>query len=173
MQVCSWLYSPESLLVGIRSLPLPWPFGSSQVQLSWLPLQLLLDYAEHYCTLQLCRLGIENTECYLIDLPTFGNWNFDVTNVSNFQAALPQGIVPFVFAKEYNVHPDILSTGFALKPFLPFLSYICQAIVNTFIPMHASVVILYASVISLFHVSIASFDAWFSFVRVSCGMPPM
>ncbi|XP_042410063.1 probable auxin efflux carrier component 1b [Zingiber officinale] len=26
-------------------------------------------------------------------------------------AALPQGIVPFVFAKEYNVHPDILSTG--------------------------------------------------------------
>ncbi|KAH9739967.1 auxin efflux carrier component 8 [Citrus sinensis] len=27
------------------------------------------------------------------------------------QAALPQGIVPFVFAKEYNVHPDILSTG--------------------------------------------------------------
>nr|BAH47607.1 auxin:hydrogen symporter/transporter [Zinnia elegans] len=27
------------------------------------------------------------------------------------QAALPQGIVPFGFAKEYNVHPDILSTG--------------------------------------------------------------
>lgn len=27
------------------------------------------------------------------------------------QAALPQGIVPFVFAKEYNVHPDVLSTG--------------------------------------------------------------
>ncbi|XAR69559.1 hypothetical protein NMG60_11001197 [Bertholletia excelsa] len=27
------------------------------------------------------------------------------------QASLPQGIVPFVFAKEYNVHPDILSTG--------------------------------------------------------------
>ncbi|PQM38903.1 putative auxin efflux carrier component 1b [Prunus yedoensis var. nudiflora] len=27
------------------------------------------------------------------------------------RAALPQGIVPFVFAKEYNVHPDILSTG--------------------------------------------------------------
>jgi hypothetical protein len=24
---------------------------------------------------------------------------------------LPQGIVPFVFAKEYNVHPDILSTA--------------------------------------------------------------
>jgi hypothetical protein len=29
----------------------------------------------------------------------------------DFQAALPQGIVPFVFAKEYNVHPDILSTA--------------------------------------------------------------
>ncbi|KAG6489681.1 hypothetical protein ZIOFF_050957 [Zingiber officinale] len=27
-------------------------------------------------------------------------------------AALPQGIVPFVFAKEYDVHPDILSTGY-------------------------------------------------------------
>nr|CAB3490841.1 unnamed protein product [Digitaria exilis] len=26
-------------------------------------------------------------------------------------AALPQGIVPFVFAKEYNVHPNILSTA--------------------------------------------------------------
>ncbi|GER35800.1 auxin efflux carrier protein, partial [Striga asiatica] len=28
-----------------------------------------------------------------------------------FSLALPQGIVPFVFAKEYNVHPEILSTG--------------------------------------------------------------
>lgn len=28
------------------------------------------------------------------------------------QAALPQGIVPFVFAKEYNVHPSLLSTGY-------------------------------------------------------------
>ncbi|XP_028794951.1 auxin efflux carrier component 6-like isoform X1 [Neltuma alba] len=27
------------------------------------------------------------------------------------QASLPQGIVPFVFAREYGVHPDILSTG--------------------------------------------------------------
>ncbi|CAN6465879.1 unnamed protein product [Victoria cruziana] len=32
-------------------------------------------------------------------------------HVAVVQAALPQGIVPFVFAKEYNVHPDILSTG--------------------------------------------------------------
>ncbi|URE27329.1 auxin efflux carrier [Musa troglodytarum] len=27
------------------------------------------------------------------------------------RAALPQGIVPFVFAKEYNLHPAILSTA--------------------------------------------------------------
>ncbi|XP_052196057.1 auxin efflux carrier component 8 isoform X2 [Diospyros lotus] len=31
--------------------------------------------------------------------------------VAIVQAALPQGIVPFVFAKEYNIDPDILSTG--------------------------------------------------------------
>ncbi|KVI09096.1 Auxin efflux carrier [Cynara cardunculus var. scolymus] len=31
--------------------------------------------------------------------------------IAVIQAALPQGIVPFVFANEYNVHPDILSTG--------------------------------------------------------------
>ncbi|KAK4281023.1 hypothetical protein QN277_012567 [Acacia crassicarpa] len=30
------------------------------------------------------------------------------------QAALPQGIVPFVFAKEYHVHPALLSTGVIL-----------------------------------------------------------
>ncbi|WJX48538.1 Peptidyl-prolyl cis-trans isomerase NIMA-interacting protein 1 [Trifolium repens] len=32
-------------------------------------------------------------------------------HVAIVQAAIPQGIVPFVFAKEYDVHPDILSTG--------------------------------------------------------------
>ncbi|CAM8973373.1 hypothetical protein QQ045_030324 [Rhodiola kirilowii] len=32
-------------------------------------------------------------------------------HIAIVQAALPQGIVPFVFAKEYNVHPGILSTG--------------------------------------------------------------
>ncbi|KAK4793792.1 hypothetical protein SAY86_011786 [Trapa natans] len=32
-------------------------------------------------------------------------------HVAIVQAALPQGIVPFVFAKEYSIHPDILSTG--------------------------------------------------------------
>ncbi|KAG0500281.1 hypothetical protein HPP92_000353 [Vanilla planifolia] len=30
--------------------------------------------------------------------------------VSIVQAALPQGIVPFVFAKEYDLHPEIMST---------------------------------------------------------------
>ncbi|KAM3339709.1 putative auxin efflux carrier component 1b [Capsicum galapagoense] len=32
-------------------------------------------------------------------------------HIAIVQAALPQGIVPFVFAKEYNLHPQILSTG--------------------------------------------------------------
>ncbi|KAF4350910.1 hypothetical protein G4B88_029076 [Cannabis sativa] len=45
--------------------------------------------------------------------------------VAIVQAALPQGIVPFVFAKEYNVHPDILSTGAKpkiwLSELIPFL----------------------------------------------------
>ncbi|XP_068636603.1 auxin efflux carrier component 3-like [Aristolochia californica] len=35
----------------------------------------------------------------------------DLLHVAIVQAALPQGIVPFVFAKEYNVHPAILSTA--------------------------------------------------------------
>ncbi|KAL8531835.1 hypothetical protein ACS0TY_008438 [Phlomoides rotata] len=35
----------------------------------------------------------------------------NLLHVAIVQAALPQGIVPFVFAKEYNVHPAILSTG--------------------------------------------------------------
>ncbi|XP_027358401.1 probable auxin efflux carrier component 8 isoform X2 [Abrus precatorius] len=34
--------------------------------------------------------------------------------VAIVQAALPQGIVPFVFAREYNVNPGILSTGVLL-----------------------------------------------------------
>ncbi|KAH6771563.1 Auxin efflux carrier family protein [Perilla frutescens var. hirtella] len=32
-------------------------------------------------------------------------------HIAIVQAALPQGIVPFVFSKEYNVHPQILSTA--------------------------------------------------------------
>ncbi|XP_039118535.1 probable auxin efflux carrier component 8 [Dioscorea cayenensis subsp. rotundata] len=32
-------------------------------------------------------------------------------SIAIVQAALPQGIVPFVFAREYGVHPEILSTG--------------------------------------------------------------
>ncbi|KAF8102624.1 hypothetical protein N665_0198s0318 [Sinapis alba] len=35
----------------------------------------------------------------------------NILHTAIVQAALPQGIVPFVFAKEYNVHPDILSTA--------------------------------------------------------------
>ncbi|GAU38014.1 hypothetical protein TSUD_205540 [Trifolium subterraneum] len=35
----------------------------------------------------------------------------DLLHVAIVQAALPQGLVPFVYAKEYNVHPAILSTG--------------------------------------------------------------
>ncbi|KAJ0266907.1 hypothetical protein HA466_0008180 [Hirschfeldia incana] len=35
----------------------------------------------------------------------------NLLRIAIVQAALPQGIVPFVFAKEYNVHPDILSTS--------------------------------------------------------------
>ncbi|KAA0065974.1 auxin efflux carrier component 7-like [Cucumis melo var. makuwa] len=35
----------------------------------------------------------------------------NLLRVAIVQAALPQGIVPFVFAKEYNVHPAILNTA--------------------------------------------------------------
>ncbi|XP_010909244.1 probable auxin efflux carrier component 1c isoform X1 [Elaeis guineensis] len=43
-------------------------------------------------------------------------------HIAIVQAALPQGIVPFVFAKEYNLHPDILSTAviFGMLIALPF-----------------------------------------------------
>ncbi|KAJ6830544.1 auxin efflux carrier component 7-like [Iris pallida] len=34
-----------------------------------------------------------------------------VLKVAIVQAALPQGIVPFVFAREYNLHPEVLSTA--------------------------------------------------------------
>lgn len=34
-----------------------------------------------------------------------------VLRVSIVQAALPQGIVPFVFSREYNLHPEMLSTA--------------------------------------------------------------
>lgn len=94
----------------------------------------------------------------------------------NLQAALPQGIVPFVFAKEYNVHPDILSTGFELKPFLPFLACISQAnskYIHSNACLSCYMYILFTSIVSLFHVSTASFDAWLSFARVSGMLPPM
>ncbi|CAN0889087.1 Auxin efflux carrier component 8 [Linum grandiflorum] len=41
-----------------------------------------------------------------------------VLRVAIVQAALPQGIVPFVFAKEYNVNPDILSTAVLFGMFI-------------------------------------------------------
>ncbi|CAN1726020.1 Probable auxin efflux carrier component 8 [Linum perenne] len=41
-----------------------------------------------------------------------------VLRVAIIQAALSQGIVPFVFAKEYNVHPDILSTAVIFGMFI-------------------------------------------------------
>ncbi|XP_024983139.1 probable auxin efflux carrier component 1d [Cynara cardunculus var. scolymus] len=34
-----------------------------------------------------------------------------ILQVSIVQASLPQGIVPFVFSREYNLHPDVLSTA--------------------------------------------------------------
>ncbi|KAM3380440.1 putative auxin efflux carrier component 1c [Capsicum galapagoense] len=53
-------------------------------------------------------------------------------HVAIVQAALPQGIVPFVFAKEYNVHPDILSTAviFGMLIALPItlVYYICMGL---------------------------------------------
>ncbi|OMO69813.1 Auxin efflux carrier, partial [Corchorus capsularis] len=48
------------------------------------------------------------------DLPNPGPGDFNGPRSGSglkTSAALPQGIVPFVFAKEYNVHPDILSTA--------------------------------------------------------------
>ncbi|WJX70471.1 May act as a component of the auxin efflux carrier, variant 2 [Trifolium repens] len=39
---------------------------------------------------------------------------YTTLKVAIVQAALPQGIVPFVFAREYNVHPAVLSTGVLL-----------------------------------------------------------
>ncbi|MQL70617.1 hypothetical protein Taro_002940, partial [Colocasia esculenta] len=44
------------------------------------------------------------------------------------QAALPQGIVPFVFAKEYDTHPEILSTGVTMGMLIAMpvaLAYYC------------------------------------------------
>lgn len=65
---------------------------------------------------------------------------------------MPQGIVPFVFAKEYNVHPDILSTGFDLdldldtanpnprfvRPYMDFFS--CRVIFGMLIALPITLV---------------------------------
>ncbi|XP_029118952.1 probable auxin efflux carrier component 8 [Elaeis guineensis] len=48
----------------------------------------------------------------LIAIPSYAiGMRATLLKVAIVQAALPQGIVTFVFAKEYGVHPDILSTG--------------------------------------------------------------
>ncbi|KAI6674253.1 hypothetical protein NL676_002159 [Syzygium grande] len=51
----------------------------------------------HVAIVQVLSLSLV---CFLLTLPILLHWS-----------ALPQGIVPFVFAKEYSVHPDILSTA--------------------------------------------------------------
>ncbi|MCE2055840.1 hypothetical protein HAX54_043545 [Datura stramonium] len=43
--------------------------------------------------------------------PLQSDFEVSFLHIAIVQAALPQGIVPSVFAKEYGVHPDILSTG--------------------------------------------------------------
>jgi hypothetical protein len=61
-----------------------------------------------HTSLSLYTLHAQSARTFFVTLPLtdvrFVYW-------SREQAALPQGIVPFVFAKEYGVHPDILSTG--------------------------------------------------------------
>ncbi|GAU40180.1 hypothetical protein TSUD_374880 [Trifolium subterraneum] len=43
-----------------------------------------------------------------------------VFKVGIIQAALPQGIVPFVFAKEYNLHAEIFNASVSLGLALAF-----------------------------------------------------
>jgi hypothetical protein len=50
----------------------------------------------------------------------------------NLQAALPQGIVPFVFAKEYNVHPNVLSTAYD-----PLTHLVLLVLLTTVVPVLA------------------------------------
>ncbi|KAH7677283.1 Membrane transport protein [Dioscorea alata] len=49
-------------------------------------------------------------------------------HVAIVQAALLQGIVPFVFAKEYNVHPKILSTGYQLFYHIFFMKCVIYSV---------------------------------------------
>lgn len=45
-----------------------------------------------------------------------------------FQAALPLGLVPFVFAKEYDLHADMISTSYVYtrtyKRMRAFMSFV-------------------------------------------------
>ncbi|KAK9111852.1 hypothetical protein Scep_019371 [Stephania cephalantha] len=47
--------------------------------------------------------------------------------IDRLKAALPQEIVPFVFAKEYNVHPTILSTGRPLAQLVSCVHHVIAA----------------------------------------------
>jgi len=80
---------PSCLLFSFLPVSPPWPFALG---------------GQHKLSLFFCPLFL--TVCALLVFVFFF-----FAKRRNEQAALPQGIVPFVFAKEYNVHPDILSTA--------------------------------------------------------------
>ena len=120
MQGCSWRCRPGSSPAGTRLRLMRWLSGSSWVRLSWLPPPSPLGCVGFFCTSPLFRYTaiyqFSSTEkyagcpCILKKLKSDRELSFRM----NLQAALPQGIVPFVFAKEYNVHPNILSTAYDL-----------------------------------------------------------
>jgi len=64
----------------------------------------------HVAIIQVVFICMIKNETLLLCLLSFIRF-LTIIFIDNKQAALPQGIVPFVFAKEYNVHPDILSTA--------------------------------------------------------------
>ncbi|RWR82636.1 auxin efflux carrier component 2-like protein [Cinnamomum micranthum f. kanehirae] len=70
--------------------------------------------------------------------------------VSIVQAALPEGIVPFVFAKEYNCNADILSTSviFGLIIALPAMitGKAIYDVVTAIVPLYVAMILGYGSV---------------------------
>lgn len=120
-KVYSWLYNLNSLLVETLLLRLPWPWGSSPARLWWQPLQSLSVFRimATSSASPLFRLLQVFTSVSYVWKSSFTNqthmWHclkwFSPILIRSLQAALPQGIVPFVFAKEYNVHPAILNTA--------------------------------------------------------------
>jgi auxin efflux carrier family len=90
------LFAAASYTVGLRGVPLhvsivqvDFVISTFLLALSHLKAPFLFDYI-----FSSSGRGFEGTDALFV-----------------LQAALPQGIVPFVFAKEYNVHPEILSTA--------------------------------------------------------------